>query len=440
MAPAAESYSSRAASARQASRAEQIVRHALAGDSAGAVTAFRVAAGEPGADGPLADSIADRVMSIGDYWLMSSMLAEVVGGTGASPPALQAVVRHAQDRLNDRLDQFLGLVSDPSEVSIPVATPLVFELGDALVPFVDSNQDGGLFLYELIPAMKNRILTTFGVMVPGVRARGNSNLGPGDFIIQVDEVTVKTGTALTSGSYAVHPVGGGVAAAPEAELTDTHPLTGEPGIWQVKAVGDGAIDEGAERLTPPQYLIHRIDMVFRTHLSRFLGLQEVAGLVDQWTPADRDLVASVLPDQGAVIRLTWILQSLVDNRIPITEWRAILGAIRDADGMATPIRTLIRAARARLRGQLPGRRSGGRVLPVPVPLQEALASRLGLPRLPPDAATYEFHQWLRQAVTSHGPVLSLVARDEVVREAVAALARSQYQLVTTFTEEEVASG
>ena len=181
-------------------------------------------------------------------------------------------------------------------------------------------------------------------------------------------------------------------------------------------------------------------MVFRTHLFRFLGLQEVASLVDQWTPADRDLVASVLPDQGAVVRLTWILQSLVHERIPITEWRAILGAIHDAGGTATPIRTLIRAVRARLRGQLPGLRSGGRALRVPVPLQKALALRLGLPRLPPDAATFEFHQWLRQAVTSNGPVLSLVARDEDVREVVAALTRSQYELVATFTQEEVASG
>ncbi len=440
-APTAESYSSRAASARQASRAEQIVRLALAGDAAGAGTTFRAAAREPGAEGPLVDGIAGRIMSVGDYWLMSSMLAEVTGDIGTPPQALQAVVRGAQERLDDRLDQFLGLVSDSSEAFFPIVTPLVFEVSDALVPFVDSSQDGGLFLFELIPAMKNRILTGLGVPVPGVRARGSSSLRPGEFIIQVDEVPVAAGAALIGGSYAVQPLGDGGPDDPETELTDTHPLTGEPGVWQVRVARDGAIDGGTERLTPPQYLIHQIDMVFRTHLSRILGLQEVASLVeDQWTPAERDLVVSVLPDQGAVIRLTWVLQSLVDERIPITEWRAILGAIRDAGGIATPIRTLIRAARARLRGQLPGLRSGPRVLRVPAPLQEALARHLGPSRLSPDASAYEFHQWLRGVVTSDGPVLSLVARDENTREAIAVLARSQYELVTTFTEEEVAAG
>jgi FHIPEP family len=433
-----ESYSSRAADARQSSRAEQVVRHTLAGDTVRAAATFRAAAAEPGADGPLVASISDRVTSVSDYWLMSTMLTEMTDDIGASG-ALHTVVRASQERLDGRLDQLLSLASDSSEPFIPIVTPLVFEISDALVPFVDSNQDGGLFLYELIPAMRDRLLAGLGVSAPGVRARGNPSLLPGEFTIQIDEVLVETGTSSIAGSYALLPLSDGEPHDVEAELTDTHPMTGQSGLWQIKEVEEGAVEEGAEYLTLAQYLIHRIDMTCRTRLSRFLGPQEVASLVEEWTSAERDLVVSVLPDQGATVRLTWVLQALVEERIPITKWRVILAAIRDDGGITMPIRTLTRAVRARLNGQLPGPRSGSRVLRVPAPLQEAMAARLNPPGRPPDATTHEFQQWLRAAVISNSPVLSLVARDEGTRETVSVLARSQYELVTTFTEEELSS-
>ena len=37
----------------------------------------------------------------------------------------------------------------------PVVSPLVLEIGDALVPLVNDRDDGGLFLFELVPAMQD---------------------------------------------------------------------------------------------------------------------------------------------------------------------------------------------------------------------------------------------------------------------------------------------
>lgn len=435
----ARRYSSRAAVARQSSRADQIVRYALSGDTAQALTTFSTAATEPGADGPLLDSIASRVTSVNDYWMARGVLAEAAESTEA-PAGSKAIARVAQERLGDRLDQLLGLVSDlSSEQFTPVVRPLVFEVSDALVPLVDSRQDGGLFLFELIPTMRERIRTSLGVRVPGVFARGDPSLAPGRFTIQVDEVPVENGQAMLGGWYSLLPLGDEPPDS-EAELADFHPLTGEPGLWQIKAVWDHPAAEGTDHLTPTQYLIHQIDMVFRAHLPRFLDLQVLAAMMEQWTAAEQDLVAAILPDQVAAARLSWVLQTLVSDRVPITDWRAILGAVRDAGGITRPVPALVQAARAQLRGQLPGPRSGNRVLRVPPPLQDALARHLGPPRLPPSEETHEFHRWLRERVTSIGPAFSLVARDENIRVEVAALARPHYRLVTTFTEEDLASG
>ena len=70
-------------------------------------------------------------------------------------------------------------INPDSELFIPVVTPIVLEVSDALVPFVDSRQDSGRFLYELIPFMRDGLFVELGVRFPGVRARGNPGLPPG---------------------------------------------------------------------------------------------------------------------------------------------------------------------------------------------------------------------------------------------------------------------
>ncbi len=80
-----------------------------------------------------------------------------------------------------------------SELFIPVVTPIVLEVSDALVPHVDSRQDNGKFLYELIPFMRDGLFVELGVRFPGVRARGNPALPAGAYQIQINEVPVVTG-------------------------------------------------------------------------------------------------------------------------------------------------------------------------------------------------------------------------------------------------------
>ncbi len=86
-------------------------------------------------------------------------------------------------------------INPDSELFVPVVTPIVLEVSDALVPFVDSRQDNGKFLFELIPFMRDGLFVELGVRFPGVRARGNSGLPPGAYQIQINEVPVVTGQA-----------------------------------------------------------------------------------------------------------------------------------------------------------------------------------------------------------------------------------------------------
>ena len=106
---------------------------------------------------------------------------DVPGEPGSPPPAMEPAPKEP--------------INPDSELFIPVVTPIVLEVSDALVPYVDSRQDGGKFLYELIPFMRDGLFVELGVRFPGVRARGNPSLPPGAYQIQLNEVPVVTGQA-----------------------------------------------------------------------------------------------------------------------------------------------------------------------------------------------------------------------------------------------------
>lgn len=433
-----ESYSSRAARVRQSARAEQIVRLAAAGDAAAARNEYRTALAEPGADGPLAEGLAGRIDTVRDYWLVDAAVRE---GHDDVPADLRAGADAVGERLGARLDRLLGLVQDSSrssdsEMFIPVVTPIVFEISDALVPFVDSRQDGGRFLYDLIPAMRDRILAGMGVTVPGVRARGNPNLPPGGFQIQVDEVPAHAGWIEVGASYAILTPEEGVQDQ-RTDLTNLHPVTGDRGLWLLAVVRDEP-DAGAERLTTAEYLIHSIEVVIRAHLTRYLGPQEVLNVVDRWEEqGDQALVMATVPDEDARLRLTWVLQALVGDEVPITDGRRILEAVRDAGGITAPTRSLRQAVRARLRDQLPGPRAGNKVHRVPEELEAALLGRQDLPGVVvPGESRLRFQRWLRETVGLFGPAISLVTGSQDAREVVAGLARSEHRFVTTLSEDE----
>lgn len=445
----AQSYTSQRASARQSSRAEQIVQHARLGDNASALEVFReAAAADPGTDAPLIEGLASRIGTIEDYWQVRDVLRRAADAaaepgspeTGNAPGDADEVTRRvaaqAQDRISDRLDELLGLATAGPALPPVITDSLTMEIGTGLLPFFGPGGDGGAFLEVLMPGVRQRVSGTLGVLLPSVHISDNGDFAVNGFTIAVDHVKIVNDVVRTDGPYAIWPLGED-GPLRGAEPTDSHPLTSEPGAWQVTAAANGAAAGPAEPLAPEQYLIHRIEMAFRKHARDLLGIQEVDNLVGRWTATDRNLVLSALPDRDSIVRFTWVVQTLVSERVPIVEWPRLLAGIREAGGITMPLQTLVRAARAHLHDRLPGPRTGRRVLRVPPEFQAALARPAPAPHAGPHPAVGEFQQWLDEQVSLHGAVLSLVARDDEAREAIAPPARSRCELVTTFTEQEL---
>ena len=112
----------------------------------------------------------------------------------------------------------------------------------------------------------------------------------------------------------------------------------------------------------------------RLQLSRFLGLDEIEYMLDEWSgEADgrRALVAQTLPNKSARVRLTTVLRALVRGHIPIDDLGSILQAMElPSDGPS--IDALVERTRSSLQRSFANLVDGRRRITVPESLEQAL--------------------------------------------------------------------
>ncbi len=170
------------------------------------------------------------VPSSRQFWTLQDGLRSLETSSDINHDSLTTLA-DTRNTLTGSLDKLYSLDTSNNESTIPIVIPVVLEVGNDIVPKVDSKADGGKFLYEDIPSMRERIEKDTGVKVPGVRARGmGSTENSGQFIIQLDEVPVFRGSVKVGKGYcpALYEV---ILLGVPIEATATNPWTGEKGCW-----------------------------------------------------------------------------------------------------------------------------------------------------------------------------------------------------------------
>jgi type III secretion protein V len=219
-------------------------------------------------------------------------------------------------------------INPDSELFIPVVTPIVLEVSDSLVSFVDSRQDNGKFLFELIPFMRDGLFVELGVRYPGVRARGNPGLPPGAYQIQINEVPVVTGQA-TLGHILVNDTADRLRLMNVQGFEAINPATRQPAAWVPEASKEMLEATGLTTWDVPGYMILHLAAVLRRYAREFLGVQEVQTMLDQLEKAFPATVKEVVPKVVSVLKLTDILGRLVEEEISVRDLRGILQAIAE---------------------------------------------------------------------------------------------------------------
>ena len=215
-----------------------------------------------------------------------------------------------------------------SEMFVPVVTPIVVEVSDALVPYVDSRQDGGRFLFELIPFMRDGLFVELGVRFPGVRARGNPHLPPGAYQIQINEVPVVTGQVML-GHLLVNDVPERLKLMGMASIPTMNPATRQPAAWVAEEHRGTLEGAGLTTWDGASYLVLHLAAVLRKHAREFVGVQEVQAMLDQLERAFPALVKEVMPKLISPIKLTDILARMAEEEISVRDLRGVLQSLAE---------------------------------------------------------------------------------------------------------------
>ena len=245
-----------------------------------------------------------------------------------------------------------------SEMFIPVVTPIVLEVSDSLVPHVDSRQDGGKFLYELIPFMRDGLFVELGVRFPGVRARGNPGLPPGSYQIQLNEVPIVTGQAML-GHVLVNDTVDRLKLMNVPGFEALNPSTRQPAAWVGDAHKEMLESAGLTTWDVPGYIILHLAAVLRRNAREFMGVQEAQVLLDQLEKAFPAIVKEVVPKVVNLLKLTDILGRLVEEEISIRDMRGILQALAEQGQIETDNVMLTEHVRASLKRYVSNKYSRG---------------------------------------------------------------------------------
>lgn len=321
--------------------------------------------------------------------------AREVLGLDEEPPWLAAVLRGlAEDRQLEprrrrRLSsaRFSELRNDARHAGRRVSRVLVETAPDLLTGESQSllTEESQRLLKDEVRAIREGLRALTGVRVPGVQLRASEVLERGGYRLLLDEI----------------PHIEGIVPSHAACLRN--PFNGQLGRWL-----DPAAREAAERRdvnVPPAFaaVLWQLEGLLRLQLSRFLGLDEIEYMLDEWSgQADsrRALVARALPDNSARVRLTMVLRALVRGHIPIDDLGSILQAMElPGDGSSTG--ALVERARSSLRRSFADVVEGRGRVAVPESLEQAL---LGLGVVPDGVADrLALHAEMRACLGDYRP-------------------------------------
>jgi hypothetical protein len=290
----------------------------------------------------LADRIVDSVES---YRPLKNWLGRVVTRAQASGNA--AVLRDAADGLLElTLRRYQTVVRRPHDREFageaaemtPTIVPVGLALDADLFPQADATDElTGLFDPHTGPftTMQERIKEATGVTVPLPTISPVVGAATGRFTVFVNGASVATGTAGT----------------PETPL------------W-------------ARYMS----MVGQLEGVLLRNLDAFLGVQDVAFLLDEWesrSPADaeqrRELRVRTVPDETSLARLAEVLRGLVREGVPVTDVTSILEALSTAPAAFDRLQR-IEYARAALADSLPGADGSRRLVRVPRDVEKTVAA------------------------------------------------------------------
>jgi flagellar biosynthesis protein FlhA len=209
------------------------------------------------------------------------------------------------------------------------------EIGYALIRLVDEKQGGDLL--NRISLIRRQIAVELGLVVPSIRIRDNVNLEPNEYTLKVKGVEVVRGRAYPDQFMAVNS---GAVTGKLQGVETKEPAFGLPAVWipanrkdQVEMMNYTVVDCSSVLAT------HLTELI-KSHSAELLSRQELNNLLDNVKERSSALVEEVVGGTLKAGDIQKVLQSLLEERVPIRDMETILETLGDWGGRTQDLEIL----------------------------------------------------------------------------------------------------
>ncbi len=221
------------------------------------------------------------------------------------------------------------------------------EIGYGLIPMVDPNQGGDLL--TRISTLRKQLATELGIMVPPIRIRDNVRLKPNEYQIKIKGIRVAGSELMLDHLLAINP---GYAEEDLDGFATREPAFGLNATWIIPTLKDVAEARQYTVVEPSAVLATHVTEIVRASAPEILTRQDVRRLVDTLKEDYPALVDSVIPETISLGTLHKILQSLLNERIPIRDLPTIVETASDYSAVTKDSDVLAEYVRMSLKRQI----------------------------------------------------------------------------------------
>ena len=208
--------------------------------------------------------------------------------------------------------------------SLPLLDTLAIEVGYALIPLVDAEQDGELL--ERIKSIRRQVAHEIGIIVPPVHIQDNMQLKPGEYSILLKGNEIASGELMTNYYLAMNP---GTVEEEIDGIETREPTYGLPALWIKENAKENAMAKGYTVVDLATVMTTHLSEIVRRYAPELLGRQEVQLLLDNLKESHPKVVEELVPNLLPLGGVVKVLQNLLREQVPIRDLLAILETLAD---------------------------------------------------------------------------------------------------------------
>ncbi|GIE90344.1 flagellar biosynthesis protein FlhA [Actinoplanes regularis] len=218
--------------------------------------------------------------------------------------------------------------------------PLELALAPDLVDLVDTSSGD---LLDRVRALRRKMAMELGVIMPPVRTRDDLDLPLSSYAIRISGTDAGTGQAPPG---TVLAIGEGLQALPGR--AGVEPVFGLSGKWIPAELHYQAELSGATVVDRASVIITHLAEVVRSNASRLLGREDVRALTEMVKRTHPVVVEELTPGLLSLGQVQKVLQSMLDEGVPIRDLVRIFEALSLRAKLSTDHDGLVEAARSAL--------------------------------------------------------------------------------------------